>query len=90
MDELPKIGEPLLPATVVSIRPGDVIMVRSQRSLMSDQRKEIQRIMRSLFPDNECIFVYAGLTIEIVRPEGATGPDAVVGSAASGLACAGN
>lgn len=52
---------------VVGLRPGDVILVRTQQDVTKDQVDQIRARLSEVFPGHQ-IVIMTGVGIEIVRP----------------------
>src|SRR6266545_1812765 len=52
----------------VSLRPGDVVVIRVAASLPADVAQRIHDQAAAVFPDNEIVILGLGATLEIVTP----------------------
>ena len=56
--------------TVVCVEDNDVIVIRFEREMSSDQRERVRLMVREIFPDNKCMVLCGGAEMEVLRPNG--------------------
>lgn len=55
--------------TVLSLKPGDVLVVKTKRPWPASAYQRTKRQLQGIFPDNEFIFVDGnGLEFEVITP----------------------
>ena len=55
---------------VLSLKPGDQIVLTTPNPLSDSAYAQIQEILKKVFPNHSGIILENGTTIKIVRPEG--------------------
>ena len=50
------------------LKPGDTVVVRVERDLTELQVNHASRALRLAFPDNPCLVLTAGASLEVVEP----------------------
>lgn len=56
-------------ATVVSLQPDDVVVLRAPVLLHMEQREKLAGLLRNRFPKNRVLVLDAAVDLCIVRPE---------------------
>lgn len=70
-DRIEIIGETFESVKVMRLSPGDVIVVKADQYLSTDQVEYIREMIKARFPHNETLILGKGLDVSIVTPEGA-------------------
>jgi len=52
----------------VALEPGDVLLVRTQRSISMQDAHDIRERLRMHFPDNDAVVLGPGVELAVVRP----------------------
>lgn len=60
-------GVPAVETRLLRIQPGDVIIVRHPNRLSETSMRSIRETIRSVFPENQCLVLADGLSIDIIR-----------------------
>lgn len=55
-------------AEVVTLRPGDVVVLNTAHSISREAAEAIEEKLEAQFPDNECVVVTGG-HLGVIRPE---------------------
>lgn len=55
--------------SVVTVRPGDVVLFRCQQKLNDAQRQRATEVLNEVFPGHECMILEDGQDIAVLRPE---------------------
>ncbi len=71
------IGDPLPRKEVISLQPGDVVVLINPNNISAEQRAFAEADLKKFFPDNESLFLSDGVTLEVYR-EQRKGPVGVV------------
>jgi pyruvate kinase len=54
---------------VLDIKPGDVVVIKTEHFLVPRQRQTIVDLVASVFPENRVLVLDGGLELEVAREE---------------------